>query len=325
MLAPALMAVLTLLLPMSGAAQSGDVGDGILPPDASRVVYAVRPDTADPSIKRFLASNIIIYRRSIPASAPLLVFMPGTGGTPWNYRRFLDTASRAGYRAIGLMYDDVPAVNVVCPGDVDMNCNEHFREKRIYGNDVSNVIDDLPAESIVNRVTKLVQYLAKQHPRDGWDEYLLGDGALNWSRTAVGGHSQGAGMAAFIAKDHEVCRVLLFSSPWDFHEPNQMLSPWLRKPSATPLSRWYGVYHTHEPMASLIQRAYVALGIPAAQIRALSLEPNRSIVSSSGNMIYHTSVVGDYTTPISAAGSPAYEPDWLFLLGGDTLCCRCTI
>jgi hypothetical protein len=303
------------LCPLEGPAQSNDGGDAILAPDPERVLYAIRPDTVDPAIKRYLASNIVIFRRTAPSGAPLLVFMPGTGGTPWNLRRFLDTASRVGYRAIGLMYDDVPAVNVVCPSDMDVDCNAHFREKRIYGTNVTSVIDDLPAESIVSRLTELLRYLAKNHPNDGWEGYLLPDGTLNWSRIAVGGHSQGAGMAAFIAKEHQVYRVVLFSSPWDFHAPNQMLSPWLSKPPATPMNRWYAAYHVREPMAPLIQRAYAALGIPPAQIHALTLEPNRSAVSLAGNMIYHVSVVGDYTTPLTAGGSPAYLPDWLSMLG----------
>jgi len=221
----------------------------------------------------------------------------------------------AGYRSIGLMYDDSPAVNVVCPRDPDPQCNEHFRQKRIYGDNVTGVIDDSPAESIVNRLTKLLQYLAMQHPHEGWDGYVAG-GTLDWSRIAVAGHSQGAGMAAFIAKDHEVCRVLLFSSPWDFHAPDEQLAAWLSKPSATPLDRWYAVYHAREPMAALIARAYVALGILPAQIRVLNLDPNRSTtVSAHGDMIYHTSVVGDFTTPLTASGTPAYMPDWLFMLG----------
>ena len=136
----------------------------------------------------------------------------------------------------------------------------------------------------------------------------------NWSRIAVGGHSQGAGMAAFIAKDHACYRVILFSSPYDFHAPGQQLSAWLSKPPATPVGRWYALYHTREPMTSLIARAYAALGIPPSHVRALSLEP-AAHAPSAGAMIYHVSTIGDRVTPLAADGTPAYLPDWLFMLG----------
>jgi predicted esterase len=279
-------------------------------------VYAISPQATDPAIARHLDDNVVIVDRAMPApTAPLLVFMPGSGGRPAGVRDFLQAAASAGYRAIGLEYDDTPAVNLVCQRDSDPKCAQLVREKRIYGKDVTRLIDDLPAESIVNRLTKLLQYLAAAHPHDGWDGYLNGS-ALNWSRIAVSGHSQGAGMAAFIAKDHRVYRVILFSSPVDFHAPGTQLDAWLSQPSATPLDRWYGVYHAREPLAQLVQRAYLALGIPPSHVRALTLEPNHNAIAVIyAGLSYHASVVTDTTTPIASNGEPAYLPDWLFMLG----------
>ncbi len=309
----AALVVLAVSIPVPGAAQG--YGAQVLAPDPSRVIYAVRPNDADAEVKRYLDRNVIIFKQSTPATAPLLVFMPGTGGNPEHLLRFLDAASNAGYRAIGLMYDDVPAVNVVCPRNPDPECNAHFRQKRIFGDDVTSVIDDTRAESIVNRLTKLLDYLSEHDPSQGWNTYLLPDGSPNWARIAVGGHSQGAGMAAFIAKKELVYRVVLFSSPWDF-QGREQLSAWLSEPSATPMDRWYAAYHTHEPMAPLIQRAYAALGIPKSQIRAFDLEPNLNYSASvPGLQIYHVSTVGDFTTPLDSHGNPAYLSDWLFLLG----------
>ena len=87
--------------------------------------------------------------------------MPGTGGTPASARLFMDLASKVGYRVIGLMYDDTPAVNVVCPPVPDPKCSESFRQKRIYGDNVTNIVDDTPAESIVARLTKLLDVLER--------------------------------------------------------------------------------------------------------------------------------------------------------------------
>lgn len=293
-------------------------GGGPLQPDSDRVVYAIAPHDTDAAIDRFNADNLVIYRHSTAANAPLLVFMPGTGGTPASARLFMDLASKLGYRVIGLMYDDTPAVNVVCPPVPDPKCTESFRQKRIYGDNVTNIVDDTPAESIVARLTKLLAYLDAHYPNDGWGGYLAG-GKPNWGRIAVSGHSQGAGMAAFIAKDNEVYRVVLFSSPWDFYNPRRQLAAWLFKPPATPLDRWFAVYHAREPEAGLMSRTYPALGIPASQRQVLDLEPRPTPDdAAAGAMAYHWSVVGDRATPLDANGIPAYLPVWKFLLGNPT-------
>jgi len=73
------------------------------------------------------------------------------------------------------------------------------RRKRIYGDNVTSMIDDRAEESIVARLTKLLAALDKVHPAQGWGRYLK-DGKPDWSQIAVSGLSQGAGMAAYIAQ-----------------------------------------------------------------------------------------------------------------------------
>lgn len=69
------------------------------------------------------------------------------------------------------------------------------------------------AESAVSRLTAVIRYLDRRHPKLGWAGHLTpGDRPL-WPRIVVSGLSQGAGMAAFIAKRFPVNRVVLFSSP----------------------------------------------------------------------------------------------------------------
>lgn len=49
------------------------------------------------------------------ATAPLVVFFPGTGGKPEGTRRLFNVVAQQGYRVIGLEYNDVPSVQQVCP------------------------------------------------------------------------------------------------------------------------------------------------------------------------------------------------------------------
>lgn len=134
---------------------------------AHLITYAVSPHDADPSVNRFLNDNIVAFAPNVSATAPLLVFLPGTGGTPSSVRTFLATAALDGYRVIGLMYDDADAVNVVCPRNPNPSCSDQFRQKRIYGDPVTSVIDDSPSESIVSRLVHLLSYLARTRKTDG--------------------------------------------------------------------------------------------------------------------------------------------------------------
>ncbi len=155
----------------------------------------------------------------------------------------------------------------------------------------------------------------RDRPGDGWGAYLA-NGAPDWSRIAVAGHSQGGGMAAFLAKRTKVARVILFSGPADFVLPGRQPAPWLAAPSATPGERWYGLYHREERLASLLQQAYGVLGLSPDHIRVLSLAPGGTAGVGGFPDAYHVSVVADRLTPRASDGSPAYAADWAFLLGG---------
>jgi hypothetical protein len=272
------------------------------------VKYWVAPEHADTSIHRFTARNYIVFEKETKSSAPLLVFMPGTNGQPMNSTTFSDVAAHQGYRVIGLEYNDSPAVMQVCPRSPDTKCAEKFRQKRIYGGGRFDLIDQEPQESIVNRLMSLLATLSREHPDEGWGDYMH-DGQPDWERIAVSGLSQGAGMAAYIAQKTRVARVILFSSPWDSYGPRRTLAPWISAGAgATPRDRWFASYHEKEPTADLIARAYSALKIPAGQIRVFRLEPN-------GKAEYHPSGVANGATPRRPDGSPAYLDDWKFLVG----------
>jgi len=52
-------------------------------------------------------------------------------------------------------------------------CYQNSRLEIIDGIDRNGVVDVNLANSIDNRLTKLLQYLARQHPDEGWDRFLL--------------------------------------------------------------------------------------------------------------------------------------------------------
>jgi hypothetical protein len=260
----------------------------------------VRASAVDPRIRRFdRPSYALANPRAIP-NGQLLVFLPGTKGVPPGPRNFLVAAADAGYRVISLDYNDDVSVAVYCPKRPNPECSGVFRRMRIFGTgtlgDAS--VDNSPEEAIVNRLVKLVAYLDRLHPGEGWGGFLdtsqNGGGRPAWGRIAVSGQSQGAGMAAFIAKEHAVARVILFSSPWDYVERGQgrELAPWIAGASRTPAARWFGGYHARENFARLIARSYAALQIPADHIRVFNKELPAGF-RGRGNNPFHGQGVGN--------------------------------
>jgi hypothetical protein len=254
------------------------------------MIECVRPSETDSTIRRFDDAHYVLDSARAKVDADLLVFMTGTGGEPPGPRRFLEEAADAGYRVISLAYNDVPAVVAYCLRKSDPNCSENFRRMRIYGDRtlMDSNIDNTASESIVNRFVKLLQHLNRRYPEGNWASYL-GNGAPNWRRIALAGQSQGAGMAAFVAKEHEVARVILFSSPWDFTNTGgiRKLSAWLSTPSRTPSERWFGGYHARENTASLLAKACAELKIPQNHIRVFTANLPVGFQQGSGGNPFH--------------------------------------
>lgn len=267
----------------------------------------VLPSIADPGVKAFDSPSIVIARPGLPADAPLAVFLSGTGGKPAFTVPLLRVVAAQGYRAIGLAYDDEPAVVQLCTRDPDPDCASDFREMRMFGTGKSRAIANPRAEAIVPRLVALLRYLDRQDPREGWGRYLDGD-QPRWDSILLSGQSQGAGMAAWLAKRHKLRRVVLFSSPWETSGPARKPAPWIAAPSATPLSRWQAAYNSREVTVPLIQAAYAALGLAPAQIHVLTLDLPDGRPANGGNP-YHGAGVRD----------PRYADTWraMFGKGGD--------
>jgi predicted esterase len=276
-------------------------------PEAGRVIDCIMPSETDPAIKRYDRVHYVLFNENSPPTANLLLFMTGTGGEPPGPLAFLHQAADAGYRVISLDYNDEPAVAVYCPRRPPA-CSGNFRRMRIDGAGVSIdlAIDNTRAETIVNRLSKLLAYLDRKAPQLNWAAYL-DNGLPNWPRIAVAGQSQGAGMAAYIAKEYPVARVLLFSSPWDFVQSggNRTLAPWIAMPAKTPPERWFGGYHEREIDAGLLAKSYAALRIPPEHIRVFKGDLPENLKSASVQNPFHGQGIQN----------PIYKDERAFFLG----------
>lgn len=248
----------------------------------------------------------IVFSAEKGGQAPLLVFLPGTGGettrTVVGEQAFIDTALAQGYRFIILSYIDTPAVSQVCTRPVltsKPDCAEQLRRKRAFGENTTTLIQDQPKDAIVYRLAALLRYLSKTDPQGHWEQYL-NQQAVNWSKIVLAGQSQGGGMAAYIAKRVAVRGVIDFSGGWDLRA-NQRIAAWYSTPGATPPDRLFGTYHVQERFADLIRLSYNAMRIPPDHQFALDKPIRRPNANNPGH--------GE------GASNPVYQELWREMLG----------
>jgi hypothetical protein len=273
--------------------------------EPSEEIYIVRPSETNPSIEHFDEPHYVISSNSTGAMPPpLVVFLAGTGGKPRNSSALLHTIAAQGYRVIGLEYNDVPAVVETCAKALTPTCSASFRNSRIFGDHAYSPVFTPPDETIVNRLCSLLLFLDREHPGHQWGAYMSGI-EPNWTRIVIAGFSQGAGMAAYLAKLERVQRVVLFSSPWDYWDNKDRLAPWLAQPTATPPDRWYAEYHREERTAASIAQAYRLLGIPPENVLVFDHKLTDQHHKSGKADAYHLSTTHD----------TSYIPEWRILVG----------
>ena len=269
----------------------------------------------------------------------LLVHFPGSdGGT--NGSGFLaQQMASDGFHVINLAYDPAGLpVRAVC-GAAQVrrypDCALDFRGERLYGTggayDHPSIAIDRP-HSVMNRLIKLLGYLKRTYPGEGWGSYVsrvrsrvYGGFKPRFDRILTSGHSQGAGMALFTARERRVLRVGMFGGANDYAPlggGSIAVANWIRGPFATPKSRIFGFSHTLEMGHAGQLAVWAALKLPGAPVSVdgaaapfgrshrlvTSREPRCAPdgVCSPGE--YHSSTVIDGVTPRSSPGVPAYGP-----------------
>lgn len=133
------------------------------------------------------------------ASRGLFLFLPGTA--PNYYKQVVETASAAGYHAIGLVWDDFPCVAVFCAdklhvagkGNTNASaaCAHNSEIMRFFGNKVGSpsesAVNVSPTNSVVGRLTALLRYLSMaSNGNRGWSgpHHHTGGGSTDSRRSS---------------------------------------------------------------------------------------------------------------------------------------------
>jgi para-nitrobenzyl esterase len=306
---------------------------GLLVPQVTeqRQSYFILPKDTDSEITTNLEPHYVALNKSVPARNQLFLFFPGTGGKPHMYQQIINTAADLGFHAIALNYPNDRAVNgpTLCGGtNTDLDCYAKVRLEIKDGTDRTPLVTITRANSIENRLIKLLLYLHARFPNDGWGQYLEDDLSIRWSSIVVSGHSQGGGHAGIIGRYHLVARVVMFAA-MDYNARAGRPANWIALPSstpnATPPERFYGFSHQRDQgvnFAILSTQIWPAYGMdafgPVVNVDDTAPPYHNSHMLTSNleapTRNCHNCIVVDQYLTLLPDGTPVYKPVWEYLL-----------
>ena len=282
-------------------------------------IRTITPQATSSSISSGSANHVVTPNGA--GNGKVLVFLPGSGASPDGYDDILEAASAAGYRAIGLTYNNSAPASAKCAGKP--GCFGPLHQRVFNGTGSSSVSNVSPADGVLHRLAALLGYLAAHYPSEGWSAYL-NDGAIRWSKVVVAGHSQGAGEAGYIASVRKVGGVLLFAGVVD-GSGSSPLATWLGEPHLTPSSRYAALLNVGDTWSAREQKSWVALGIPGGdKPRSIdspstaSADVHAFITSAKGRtpgaLSAHNEVAADPYVPVCPNGQPRLNGVWTAML-----------
>lgn len=293
---------------------------------AQRQSVFVAPQATDANISTNLNNHYVSVNRSVAQKNQLFLFFPGTGGVAFNYLQINNTAADLGFHAVNLTYPSDEAVNTLCGApNTNLDCYGNVRLEIKDGTDRSNLVSINRANSIENRLIKLLIHLRNNAPTEDWGQFLLNDNSINWSKVVTAGHSQGGGHAAIIGRYHAVSRVVMFAA-MDFNGLANSPASWIVSPNTTPnataADKFFGFSHQRDEMVNftlLSTRTWTAFGMNnfGAIVNVDSAAPpysnTHSLTSNAEAANFHGCIVADARLVLQN-GIPIYKPVWEYLL-----------
>lgn len=295
--------------------------------DPGIVRREIAPQATDADINIALDPHLVRLSASNHANGRLLVFLASSRVPPSTAEIFQREAALLGYRVIGLSYPNTPGLASFCPPSANPQaCYENVRLQVITGEPQTGFVSVNRANSIDNRLTKLLEYLDRVFPGEAWSQFLDDDGNVKWNKIVVAGHSQGAGHAAMIAKLRTVHRVVMLSGITD--GVGLQAAQWVTI-GATPATRYYGLAHAKDAQFIGYDFAnWAALGLDefgpatAPEISAPPYDGSHMLVTdvlpqtgSYAAPAPHASTGVDFAVALDALGVPVLRDAWRYMMG----------
>jgi dienelactone hydrolase len=271
-------------------------------------VQSVAPEVTAAGLGTIHSPHLIVQPLGKINRHQLLVMMPGTGGSAAHFQRFDSCFAAMGYYVVTLDYVN-NVITTVCSKSEDSTCFDNFRKEIMFGTPVSDKVAVDSTNSIVNRLTKLLQYLAKQDA--SWREFVT-KGTPRWDKIIAAGHSQGAGHAAYMGKQFKLNRVLMFSGPQDYLQHFNAPAQWQRESGLTPISRYYAFLHVQDPFNFQYQVADVAMINQGAVTDTTMVEPFMPVKSTRHILV--TAI--DKSDKHGSTLGMEFIPVWKYMISG---------
>jgi hypothetical protein len=274
----------------------------------------IEPSQADSSIQKWNEPHYVcISDSSNQKTDTLWIFLPGTGATPDYYTVLTNEAAKSGLHAICLRYPNYRS-------------HEKTRKEIVTGEDVTDNVTVDAENSIEGRIKSLLQYLRETYPQEKWEQYLDSKDQIVWPKIVISGHSQGAGHALYIAKNHQVHHCVSFAG---IDVRKGSLASWLRNGNfLTPPEDFYLFWHKGDTMIAKHQPALMkAIGVEpfGNPVVVDSLNPpykgshglNATTPPPAGELAHNTHVA-DKALRYDDNGIPIYRDVWQFLFQPQT-------
>lgn len=200
-----------------------------------------------------LEDSTIISRNTSFQLDKIYLFLGGTNSSPSSYNSIRSHAANLGFDFIGLSYPNSTATASLS-SNTDSQAFDNYRQELCFGTPISNDVAVDTLNSIYTRTVKLLQYLHLTYPTQNWGQYLITQDSIDWSKIIIGGHSQGSGHAAYIAKFLSVDRVLMLAGPNDYSTHFSSAANWLGVPGITPLSKHFAYLSLHDEFGAFAKQ-----------------------------------------------------------------------
>jgi hypothetical protein len=284
--------------------------------------YYIAPKVTDAAITTALSNHFVSVKEGATLKNVLYVFLPGTYRNPTVSKATTQKAASLGYHAIGLMYDNLVAGNPLCSTTGDVTCHSRARREVIDGIDRHPKVNVNTANSLINRLTKLLLYLNRTRPTQGWGQYLL-NGKPNWSKIIVAGHSQGGAIAGVIGKYYPVKKVIMFSMV--DYLTNGKIPDWEANPANR--EKYFGLINSADELVPYpkVKAIWTAMKMDIYGGR-INVDWNPYPYSNSHSLLttltptstgvdkFHNSTGVDSYIPKNAAGKYVYDKAWEYLI-----------
>jgi hypothetical protein len=303
----------------AGGASTGGAGGtgGVVDPgpnvdvsDPQLYKTSFAADDADPEATKALGAQLAFLDTTADPRGLLVVYLHGAGAPPATCGSDSHGTVLAGlgFHVLSPCYlSDYGVAN--CNDDI-----EGCRLEAFEGVDHTSVIDVTPPNSAEQRITKGLLYLQQQIPQGDWTYFLDGD-KPKWSKIIISGISHGASSSAVIGKHRLVHRVVSLSGPLDSGQA------WLKKPSITPIDRFFAFTHTGDNQHQGHLQSFADLGLLGDPISVDGASPpyegSHRLISSAPTTDGHNSTQAGSKSPKDANGAYLFMPVWTYMYAGD--------